>query len=440
MIFCGTIVTRRLVVLCILSCVACASSDPDFHRDQWPDLAAHVRPTVMKDLRERDTDLLGWQERAEAQRKEEQQRIEKQPKVTAAFVDLPVRDALFEISTQTKISVIVDQTVSGTVTINLHEVPFETALRFIVFAGNYSYATDGTSYFVGSIDPTSPNYARLTMTRVIPTNAPPKELVAALNKAYAPYLSFNEGKSSLTLTGPGVILDRIEADVHILDRPPLQIQIEVLIVETKLGNEELIGLDYDKLEATLQKEMQWNFGVQTLNQFDLLAQLALTFDLMAKKNLATIRSHPKVVTTDGTPAEIKSLVESYVLITRTGLVLTSAVEIIRSGTTLKVTPRVTRNDEIELTIEPEVADVIGISTEAAGSLPVINRRSAKSVVRVRNGDVVILGGLYEENMQRIQKGLPFLKDIPVVNLVVGKKDFKSVERELLIFVSPKVIK
>jgi type II secretory pathway component GspD/PulD (secretin) len=48
--------------------------------------------------------------------------------------------------------------------------------------------------------------------------------------------------------------------------------------------------------------------------------------------------------------------------------------------------------------------------------------------------------LYEENVREISRGLPFLKDVPIVNLFVTRQEGKSSETELLIFVSPKVVK
>lgn len=431
--------------LLLLVLAGCATRSEGLNNRNWSSLMAHARPPIMKDSREiqqdQEKDLLGWQTLLEERRKAEEARFAKQPKVTAVFVDLPIRDALMEISNQAAIPVVVDQTVAGNVTLNLQDVAFEIALRLIAFAGSYAYSFDGTAYYVGTVDPLNPGYSTLTATRVIPTYMPPKEVLAGVNKAYAPYLSFSEGINSITLTGPTSVLDRLEADIRLMDRAPVQVMIEVLVVETKYGGDYSIGLDYGRLEAEITKTMQWQDAARTLNQLDLITRLALTFDILSANNVAKVRSHPKVVTSNGTAAEIRSLVETYVSITRSNLAtITADIEIIKTGTALKVTPHVTRNGEIELTLEPEVADVVGISESQDTRLPIVSRRAVKSTVRVRNGDVVIIGGLYEENIREVSRGLPFLKDVPIVNLFVSKQDGRSSETELLIFVSPKVIK
>ncbi len=408
----------------------------------WEDFLARARSPILKNDKDPDPDLLGWEKVLQERAQAEQQRLAKQPKVSAAFVDLGIRDALFEISTQSKIPVVVDQGVAGNVTLDLKDIPFESALRLVVFAGGYAYSTDGFAYYVGTLDPNSPSYSLLTTSRVIPTYLPPKQVAASLGKAYQNFATFAEGTNKLVLTGPSAILDRLEADVRAIDRPPVQVMIEVLVVETKFGNNTDLGLEYGKLESTFSHQITpGNQTVPKLNQLDLISQLALTFNMLEVKNLATVRSHPKIVTSSGTTAEIRSQVENYVLITRPGVTFFQTnLEIIKSGTILKVTPTVTRNDEIELILEPEVSDVVGVTADASGSLPVISRRTVKSTVRLKNGDVLTIGGLYAEHSRDSLRGLPILKDMPIVNLATAQQSKIGLTSELLIFVSPKVIR
>lgn len=434
--------TRGIWACLVLSIGACAAPPPPMA--EWPNLVSHARPTVLKDERRlHDHDeksVRDWAALREARQKEEDARLAKQPKVTAAFFELPIKDALLEISNQAKVPVVMDPTLTGTVTLNLTDVPLESALTMVLFSGNYAYSYDGRAYYVGSADPQSPGYAKLTTTRVVRTYMAPKDVTARLSKVFAPYVSYSDNSSTLTLTGPTSTLDRIEADIRLVDRAPHQVMIEVLVVETKVGGDASLGVDYGKINATLERSFRWESSLQTINQLDVLARLAATFDLLAADNVAKIRSHPKIVTSEGVPAEIRAHVESYVIFTLPGVtVFTSQVSVIHSGTTLKVTPRVGRDGEIDLAIEPEVADVVGISGEQTGSLPVISRRAVKSNVRVKNGDVVIIGGLYEQAARDLKRGLPFLKEVPVVNLLAGSQESHSTQTELLIFVSPKVV-
>ncbi len=418
------------------------SSDPAFSpRPESNELASRARPLILKDPSTPDEDLLGFQKKQEERAKAQEARLATQPKVTAAFVELPIRDALMELSTQTKVPIVLDQTVAGNVSLELKGVPLETALRMIIFSGGFAYTREGGTYFVGSPDPANRTYMTLTSSRILTTYLPPKLIAASLNKAFATYLSHSEGTNKLVLTGPSSVLDRLETEIRLLDRPPPQIQIEALIVETKVGKDFNVGLDYGKLNATLNKEFHNGTDSANKNQkVDVIGQLAASFELMAEQNKATINAHPKIVTTSGTAAEIKSLVESYVVINRPGATfVTSELQIIKSGTQLKVTPVITRNDEVELTVEPEVATVVGVSTDT-NALPIISRRSVKSTVRLRSGDVLVIGGLYEDSASKLAAGIPLLKDMPILNLLAGRREDSTTTSELIIFVSPKIIR
>jgi type II secretory pathway component GspD/PulD (secretin) len=441
----GRISPRRL--LWTFAATALAGCTPEkFVAPKDPaDLSTQARPSILRGPDEPDEELLAAQRIQEERQRAEEARIAAQPKVTAAFVDLPIRDALFEISSQAKIPIVLDQSISGNVTLSLKDAPMEIALRMIVFSGGYAYSRDSNAYYVGSPDPQSRAYQTLTTTRVIPTYSPPKLVIAGINKAFASYLSHSEGTNKIVLTGPSSILDRLESEIRVLDRPPVQIQIETMVVETKVGDDLNLGVDYGgALQGSINKEAHADNSATTphVRKLDLISKLALTYEILAQQNRATIHSHPKVVTTSGTAAEIKSLVETYVIINKpNSTFVTSELQIIKSGTMLKVTPLLTRNDEVELTVEPEFADVVGTTADTSGNtLPVVSRRSIKSTVRLKSGEVLIIGGLYEETVNNLKNGIPFLKDMPVLNLVAGKQENHTVNTELLIFVSPKVLK
>ncbi|MBI4563762.1 MAG: hypothetical protein HY716_03595 [Planctomycetes bacterium] len=392
-----------------------------------------------------DENLHRWRDLQKRRKKTEEERLARQPKVSMTLNNAPIREALLQIAQQAGVNIVMDQTLAGHVTLKLHDAPLETAIRLVAFAGNTTYSTDGCNYYVGTLDPTAPNFSMYSTTRVIPTYQPPKQVVARLNKAYANYLAYAEGTNLLTLTGPTAVLDRLEADIWQVDQAPIMVLIEVLIAEVKTGDGIDVGLDYSQIQAAIEQKKKSDNDRSTfnLNQLDVMGRLALAFDILESRNIATIRSRPHIVTANGTPAEIRSLVESYVhvFIQPPGLpVLSSGLQIIKSGTTLHVTPTVTRNGEIELVLEPELADVVGITPANIGSLPVINRRGAKSVVRVKDGGVAIIGGLYEENSRRINRGLPFLKDVPVVNIFTSKQEHHYATTELLIYVSPKILR
>ena len=91
-----------------------------------------------------------------------------QPLVNMLFFETDLREALSEISMQTGVNIMPDQTVSGVVTADLQDVPLEQALKILLFGGGYSFRkVDDNLYFVGLPDPRNTSFGQLVESEVI---------------------------------------------------------------------------------------------------------------------------------------------------------------------------------------------------------------------------------------------------------------------------------
>jgi type IV pilus assembly protein PilQ len=108
---------------------------------------------------------------------------------------------------------------------------------------------------------------------------------------------------------------------------------------------------------------------------------------------------------------------------------------------LAVTPRITPDDRIIMDLDvrkDSVGQVIG--TGNGQTVPSIDTKQVQTQVLVDNGDTIVLGGIYEQTTQTTVNKVPFLGDLPIVGTLfrnVQKQDDKT---ELLIFVTPKIVK
>jgi len=117
-----------------------------------------------------------------------------------------------------------------------------------------------------------------------------------------------------------------------------------------------------------------------------------------------------------------------------------------SGIALDVTPQIADNGDVVLHIHPVVSDVqdqqknLTVGDEAF-SLPLALRdiRESDSIVRAKNGQVVVLGGLMQETTLKEDGKRPFLGDIPLVNTLFKTKNESSVKTELVILLRPLVV-
>ncbi|OZB77913.1 MAG: hypothetical protein B7X29_06835 [Halothiobacillus sp. 13-55-115] len=105
----------------------------------------------------------------------------------------------------------------------------------------------------------------------------------------------------------------------------------------------------------------------------------------------------------------------------------------------EVTPQITPNNNIIMDIdvkkdEPDYTNLLPGTTN-----PPINTREVKTKVEVKNGETVVLGGIYQfENNNSINK-VPFFGDLPGIGNLFKNKEVKNQRLELLIFVTPKII-
>ena len=85
------------------------------------------------------------------------------------------------------------------------------------------------------------------------------------------------------------------------------------------------------------------------------------------------------------------------------------------------------------TVGQQVANVLG------GTIPAIDTRKVTTQVLVDNGETVVLGGIYEQTTNQLVTKVPFLGDLPLVGAVFRNKRNVSTKRELLIFITPRII-
>ncbi|HEY9172893.1 MAG TPA: hypothetical protein VI136_11460 [Verrucomicrobiae bacterium] len=119
------------------------------------------------------------------------------------------------------------------------------------------------------------------------------------------------------------------------------------------------------------------------------------------------------------------------------------------GIILQVTPFITSEGMVELIVQPEVSSVSdssvsfatgGTNSAASATAPIINVRSADTVVVVPDGETVVIGGLMQTVKSKSEKKVPVLGDIPLLGMLFKHKTTDDEKKELLIFLTPRIVK
>jgi MSHA type pilus biogenesis protein MshL len=165
-----------------------------------------------------------------------------------------------------------------------------------------------------------------------------------------------------------------------------------------------------------------------------------TLKVVSKPRLRTLNNQPAVVRVgQDIPVFIRQVTQSP----GTPPVITTneTVQTVTVGTVLSITPQVAADGLITLDITPAVSRLVGTQVSASGdtSAPVIDIRQASSLVRVRDGATVVMGGLVQDSTTTTHRKIPLLGDIPFLGKAFSGDDKESDRTELVFFLTPRVV-
>ena len=251
-----------------------------------------------------------------------------------------------------------------------------------------------------------------------------------------------------------LLLDRILASAR------RQVLIEATIVEVNLDDRFRGGVDFSRVFGDVEVEyglLGGNLGSPPFARFS-IPDLSLTVRLLSEFGDVRVLSTPLVMVLNNQTAIVK-IAENRVFFTsevRTETNETSTERNVQTnlhtvpvGLILLVTPSVAADDEIILKIRPTVTREIGFVVDpnpelaAAGvvsRIPEIAVREIESVLRLRSGEVAVLGGLMREESREETTGVPLLARLPGIGSAFRYRDRNEDKTELFVFLRPTVVR
>jgi type IV pilus assembly protein PilQ len=150
-----------------------------------------------------------------------------------------------------------------------------------------------------------------------------------------------------------------------------------------------------------------------------------------------IISRPSVVTLNNKESQIESA--NIIRIRTSAATVGEAGNLreIRAGITLKVTPQVSADGFVLLSIAAK-SSTLDFGRTVDG-IPQENTREAKANVLVRDGETVVIGGIMKDTSSNSDSGVPYLKDIPVLGWLFKKSSWQKDFEELVVFITPRII-
>ncbi|MCC4598191.1 type IV pilus secretin PilQ family protein [Xanthomonas campestris pv. phormiicola] len=435
--------------------------------------------------------------------------------VTFNFQDVPVRTVLQLIAEESNLNIVASDTVQGSVTLRLVNVPWDQALDIVLRAKGLDKRRDGAVVWVApqqelakfeqdkedariaienredlSTDYIQINYHSATTIFKALTEA--KGIGGGSggsggggggggsgqtdNGFLSPRgrIVADERTNTLMISDIPKKIAQMRELINVIDRPVDQVLIEGRIViatdtfardlgakfgiggtHTYGGNTATIGSTAIGGNTSATRGLNVDLSGNTFTTPATLPGLAYTllgsnFNLdleltaLQEEGRGEVISNPRIVTSNQREAVIKQGKEiAYVTITggTGGTAATPNVQFKEVLLELKVTPTITDDSRVFLNMNVKKDEVDHYVTLAGyGTVPEINRREINTAVLVDDGQTVVIGGVYEFTDRNSISKVPFLGDIPFLGNLFKKRGRSKSKAELLIFVTPKVMR
>ncbi|MBF0160810.1 MAG: type IV pilus secretin PilQ [Magnetococcales bacterium] len=175
-----------------------------------------------------------------------------------------------------------------------------------------------------------------------------------------------------------------------------------------------------------------NLGIH-LGSLSPLLDLDIELGALEVNGKARTISSPRVLTTNNKEASIsQGIRQPYPTESESG---GTTYQYIDAALSLKVTPHVTANGYITLEVSAKNNSI----TDSATVLPALNTREVETQALVKDGQTIVLGGIFQNNQSDAQRGIPELKEIPLLGWLFKNKSTSNRQTELLVFITPRII-
>jgi type IV pilus assembly protein PilQ len=412
--------------------------------------------------------------------------------ISLKFKDADLRDVILFLADFAGLNVIFDPEVRGTVTCNLQEVPWDQALEIVLRQNKMGKVIEGNVLRiapVASLSREDEDLRKLKESKELAGPVQVKTITLSYSKARDVQSLL---KSKLSRSGEIVIDERtntliisevrdrmelLEKLIGVLDTPTPQVSIEARIVEATstfirnlgiqwgykgiidpfYGNQTSIQFPNKILadgsmipQGIVTKGIGGPLGGYAVNlpapAFNTaigfsFANVLDTFRLdVALSGLETsgngrIISSPKVTTQNNQAAEI---VQGRQIPVQTVANFTVTTRYVNAALELRATPQITAEGTIIMNIEIQnnAADFANL----VNGIPPITTQSAKTTVMVPDGGTTVIGGIYRTEDSVTRDRVPYLHSIPVLGALFRSFARTRQNRELLIFITPRIIK
>ncbi|MDA8621836.1 type IV pilus secretin PilQ family protein [Psychrosphaera sp.] len=407
------------------------------------------------------------------------------------FQDLPIRTVLQIIADFNSFNLVVSDTVSGTLTLRLNSVPWDQALDIVLRTKGLDKRMEGNVLMVAPSDELAAREAReleakkkveefeVLVSEFIQINYAKASEIAALLKSEGTSILTPRGQVSVDARTNTLLvkdttsgIETVKKAVKTLDIPIKQVLIEARMVTIRDNIDEQLGIRWGisgnssdsngstgvsgSLEGASQTRLgsigsdsgpRLNVNLPVASPAGSIAvQIArladgtlldLELSALERENKGEIVATPRITASNQRMSRIEQGTEiPYVQAASSGA---TSVSFKKAVLSLEVTPQITPDNSVILDLnitQNARGDTVSTPT---GPAVAIDTQQLQTQVTARNGETIVLGGIYQQQVINSVSKVPLLGDIPFIGRVFRTDTSFNEKRELLIFVTPKIV-
>ena len=388
--------------------------------------------------------------------------------ISLNFQDIPVRTVLQLIADFNGLNLVITDSVSGNITLRLDDVPWEQALDIILKVRGLGNRMDGNVLLIAP----ATELAAKEREQLESNNE-----VAALSPLYSEFIQINYAKAAtiatmlssqnasllsergnvtvdtrtntLLIKDTAAVIDSVKEIIDVLDIAVRQVVIEARMVTVSDSVGEDLGITWglsnstgeDTTLNTLDVNLPLSTSAGTLGfQVARLANgniLDLELSALEQESKAEIIASPRITTLNQQTAYIEQGTEiPFVESSSSGA---TSISFKKAVLSLQVTPQITPDNKLILDLvitQDSVGETI-ITND--GESVSIDTQEIQTQVLVDNGETLVLGGIYQQQITDTVSKVPFLGDIPYLGFLFRNSVTDNSKSELLIFVTPRIV-
>jgi type IV pilus secretin PilQ/predicted competence protein len=400
-----------------------------------------------------------------------------------SFKNADISNLLKFIAKISGLNMVIDPDVTGRFTCELIQVPWDQALELILKVNGLDMIQEGNILRIGKVEKLAlearqrqslrearDQEGNLAVSTVVLSYARASALMPILKKQMSPRgeLLVDERTNTLIISEVPEKIKIINNLIDTLDAANPQVSIEARIVEASTDALDTFGIQWGTslvADPTHGNQTSLRFpstitgsGVtstanpegyiinvpassSTISPKIHLGNITNTFGLdvalsaLTSRGKARLISSPRATTQNNLQAEITQGEKIPIQTNQNNTITTTYIN---AALELRVTPQITARGAVIMQIDLK-NDVANFDRQV-GNIPTIVTETAKTTVMVNDGGTIVIGGLYKISQSTSSDGVPLLSKIPLLGSLFKNSNTKNSQKELLIFITPRIIK